>query len=643
MSFFLPLLYCLGLAGTTALLFRRRFEEALPLSLMAAALTVYVSGLFGRLLPGFLLTVGFAASLLPVGIVCIVRGRKRAMAERLLTPGAALFCVLYCILYVMNFDKGLVWWDEYSHWAPAVKELLRLDAFYCAPGTALQLHANYPPAIPLVEYIWCRLSGGFAEPFLYRALSTFSLSLFFPALRGLRFEKKRLSAWIGGACLLAVLLVGAEPLSQWFFSMICIDGTLGLLFAFLTVLPLFEPQPSAYKTCTLAVTVSFLVLAKNSAAVLALFALLFLAVEALHRLRDARHARTLAPPMAQTAADARGAVLRTAIALLVPAALYVSWRVTLARYGLTAVESSSTFRLFELPSILLGRGGESYQRETVQNFLRALVTTPLLTAPVSLNFVQLLCAFIALYLGLTRYVGQTFPRRSLRVLTVLVSLGALAYAVLLMVTYVFYFSPYEAVRLASYERYLCTYFTGMLAAGVMLFFAANAAQRRADGKRAAYALAALLLGLLLCTPEGLLMDLAPQITDRGVSARYADDAAAITGGTDETARVLIVSQGDLGMDGHVLSYLCLPRACDFVSVGAEKFDGDVWTAQDTPADFAARLAGYDAVYLYKLDDAFAADYGALFPADDPPENGRLYAVAPDGAGVRLTRLSPYPA
>ncbi|MEA4929886.1 MAG: hypothetical protein VB104_14575, partial [Candidatus Limiplasma sp.] len=83
MSFIIPLLFILGATGTATVLSRRRFEQLLPVVLMASALALYLSGLTGSLLPGRCAVIGWAC-LLPVCLLVYIL-KSRALVQEALT------------------------------------------------------------------------------------------------------------------------------------------------------------------------------------------------------------------------------------------------------------------------------------------------------------------------------------------------------------------------------------------------------------------------------------------------------------------------------------------------------------------------------------------------------------------------------
>ena len=111
MSFIIPLLFILGATGTAAVFSRRRFEQLLPVILMASALTLYLSGLTGSLLPGFWAVIGWAC-LFPVCLLFYVLKKKayfRDALNRFLTPGLGIFLLLYLAVFILDYRRGLTW------------------------------------------------------------------------------------------------------------------------------------------------------------------------------------------------------------------------------------------------------------------------------------------------------------------------------------------------------------------------------------------------------------------------------------------------------------------------------------------------------------------------------------------------------
>ena len=72
-------------------------------------------------------------------------------------------------------------WDEFMHWGPMVKEMIKHDTFYSIPEATLMIHKDYPPFYPLLGCLFCLFKNTmYAENRLYIAHFSFVFSLFMP-------------------------------------------------------------------------------------------------------------------------------------------------------------------------------------------------------------------------------------------------------------------------------------------------------------------------------------------------------------------------------------------------------------------------------------------------------------------------------
>ena len=188
MGFIIPLIYILGNVILVKRFFIKSFELILPLSLVLSTLLVYMIGLLTNISIGinFILIMGVGA----IGLELYDSIRSKSINMAFFSPSFVVFVFLYTIVYFMNLNRLFSAWDEFSHWGPMVKEMLRLDTYYTVPESTLFLHKNYPPIISLFETIWCYILGGYREGYLYRSLQLLSFSFFFPFLKFLELDRK---------------------------------------------------------------------------------------------------------------------------------------------------------------------------------------------------------------------------------------------------------------------------------------------------------------------------------------------------------------------------------------------------------------------------------------------------------------------
>ncbi len=145
----------------------------------------------------------------------------------------------------------------------------------------------------------------------------------------------------------------------------------------------------------------------------------------------------------------------------------LSWATLLTLNNMNALTGFWHTPTFHSIFLLITKQVEPYQKETARNLVNAVIHTQLTPLPFSMfGF----CIFFILIVGvLAIHFKSIYRFKRVMVIALLLATGAGLYEVVLMIMYVFSFSEYEAVRIASYSRYTLTYVTGMICFIMMLF------------------------------------------------------------------------------------------------------------------------------------------------------------------------------
>ena len=131
---FFPLLFFLCLNASAVFAFGKQFGRMLPLTMISAIFTLYASQLFlGSFSAGWAFLWGAAAASLPLGIRRLKTSGRDFVRDTLFSEGLAAFLIIFFAAAVLLYGKHFRDWDEYSHWGMMVKEMLRLNRFYCVP------------------------------------------------------------------------------------------------------------------------------------------------------------------------------------------------------------------------------------------------------------------------------------------------------------------------------------------------------------------------------------------------------------------------------------------------------------------------------------------------------------------------------
>ncbi|WP_291245167.1 hypothetical protein [Fournierella sp.] len=609
------------IALALAVQFGRRLEQTFAPALFIGILVMYLFGLAGSLLwsLGAVSLLGGAAG---VWLVVQAVRRKQLFVHRWLTPGAVVLVGMVFFIAWMQSGRLAIGNDEFSHWAYTVKVMVNHDQLGVWHSEEM-LFGEYPPALALLEYLFVRLTPGFTEGYLYRAMMLFQVSLLFPVLS--RFGWKRLGGALAGFA--GVFLLPLAFYGQ-FYSDLCVDGTLALLFAYLLYAWLSTRRLQGFVTLQLSLGTAVLVLTKESGVIFALAALAFVAWDGL------RLARAGGQP---------GAVRQCAVQLAFPAAALVlarlSWGIVVAMQGLTAGGSGNTL---ERLLALAGPWPEKWSL-TLSAFLEHLFL------PVKNESVLPLSPVAWLVLGITAVwaLRRVLPRLepSLRRLSLGLAAGFAVYSIGLLYLYFFQFSDYEATRVASLERYLGSW---LLAVVLLAAYLALGAWGRVEGKRLLGPGCVLAAALLVMpgTSAEIQRLVAPA---KGAALEQQQRAAYFTPESfpmewGENDKLYFVAEDTASYEVLCAHYSFYPQAIDSSAGYNFNTEGDwaAWANEVSAEQWAETLTdeGYTYVYLYQISPSFAGKYSELFADPTDIVGGALYAVQTAEDGVQLARVWP---
>ncbi|MDL2225389.1 hypothetical protein LJC20_04205 [Eubacteriales bacterium OttesenSCG-928-M02] len=629
MSFLFPFLFLCGFSATMVTITGKRFELVLPVSIMCAAIILFFSGLFGTLIPGYYV-VYLCAAAAPV-ILCVKKIMKRDIGSffaSFFTPGFVVFVIVYIFLFVFTYFKTFTVWDEFSHWGPMVKETLRLNQFYSVAESSLMVHKNYPPMVSLIQALWCKLAGGYREGYLYMSLQMTGLSLLFPVLMYVDW-KKNFGDFI--RLLLISIFIISVPLvillgGLSFYQSVYIDCLLALTFAYSLLTILLNKKITMFYVCNFSLSLTFLLLVKQIGLYFYVLAIMLFMINHWWLHRGKLHLKLLRGRNI-TFQSAIKPVAVIFVVVVLPYLTSALW--TLFLKGMGGQFNLSDMSITNFFQILFG-GGEAYQRTVLINFISAVITRPIVGRPIDLTYIQLCCVSIFVFMILERYGKTIFKKHQMTICNIIVTLGAIAYSFVMLLTYLFGFSEFEGTNLASFDRYLLTYWYAIFVLTFMLFlFITINRFKDKVGCGETYILAALIGMWVILYPTSYLWNI--MIPSRNeLAAELRSDVTFIEDNTVPDEGVFIVSQGTVGLEQFMFSYYLMPQKInnDYYSIGDDYFDDDVWTKDVTPEIWLEQIAGYEYVYFDKVDDNFISHCGMLFPEDANISEGQLYKITP---------------
>lgn len=633
-----------GLSLSGVSFFKLKNEYVIPITCMSMGVLLFLFGTAGFLRAGVYVLLALSAASVAISVwICARRGAWRETAGNLFTPAAVLFVAAYLIAGVINAGSLPSFGDEFSHWADIVKVMSRLDDFGTNPAS-LSLFQSYPPAMALFQYFFqvlyqlLSVPGGFSEWRLLFAYQVYIAALLAPFLSiGIAEDTSPVKRAITAVFRAIVILISLSlfDLSSIFHT-IYIDSFVGIAAAtaFVHSIAWQEKECSVYRDLVVFLTCFTLVLSKDVGLLFAIFAVILNAVTHI------RVRRSAAPDGVKPRFDRRELCfwLLSAVCIAVPKLL---WKLNIQLDHAT-VMFSAPYDFGVLISVFAGND-TSYRAQVFANYFSELIHGGIRIGDLSMSYVLVLTTLLACVFFMTMYVqkglsmlenAQKKPSNSyFTVITVLF----FVYILGLAATYMFKFSEYEALRLASMSRYI-----GILVACLWLFLVLSYLCAAAAMDCDAVHIIVFATLIFYCSSLSTLRSyFSTEYVHSSILSRLTYDSAAqdIRNAIgDRDANIYFIVQGGNGSQNYIMKYELRPYQTVNMSswsIGEEPFyDGDIWTQIIAPEDWEASvLDGYDYVYLFYVNDYFRETYSDFFCGDI--EEQALYAVDKSAGVCRI--------
>ena len=640
----MPLLAVLSILGWAALVCSVTAAD-LSLCIFATVSGVagllYIAGLAGQLSVAAhaLFYLGLAAGAATAVTAAMGRG-NRNLWRAFLAPGPALFIVGSAAVWLCYNAHTFAWWDEFSHWGSAAKELALTNALR-TNGSSLA-YQDYPPGSALFYYFFFangRFDEGVAS-FAHFVLLCAPLAILF---RGLRWRQAH---WVGATLLFALLMFSAREYS---FLITCVDILIGVYFA-MTLVAYLTSEAKATTALLIMPGLFLLPLIKKAGLFFAAVCVAVICVDAVMRFALNRRRGGMragpgsgaagAAPKGRRRLGAAAAAFVWGLAVASPFAAEYSWRhwvdenhlertFTLReghsyRSAFRALLGDAAGRERQITSAFVERFRQYplgspdttvYAQAAALTRLGGPVVPRLATEGVTLLFF----GFLGASLWLTEAKGQARARLVAAAVVIVISYGL--YLVGMLANYLFAFTEYEGLHVSHFDRYAWTYL-----AGVALVAWAFIAQRGGTEsspvtanrmrKAAAFALSVGLAAYLYCFENTWALVVPPVQGPGDVSFRETlrPELENVRRNTPADSSVYIVYRGTNGIHHWVIAYEIMPRHFNNKNAPLDVvFRNDNKGRGPVTADQAARIVrGYSYVFVAYAGEEFWTLYGRLF-------------------------------
>ncbi len=591
---------------------RWRFEQALPVAMIAAMLGMYIGGLAG--LRGAAAMLLLAAALAGLLTAALAVQNRRADWRTLITPGFAAFTLVFGWVWLAQTGRCPIEWDDFSHWALVVKNMgTDIGGTFGNAVAATTLFRDYPPGLALLQWL------AVGQPdMLYRVNSLFLLAMVWPVFARVSWRR-----WYLALPLTVICLVLPATLFHTPYTSVYADPALGMLLGYV-LYAYWDAPEGGVPWGVLAAASAALTLVKPIGVALAALAWLWMALQKKSWRGQSGWRRAL-----------------PVWPLLAALVTFASWRAYCHALAVPAMWQTDGITPAALRDLLLRRA-PAYRYDVIVYFAREFLLGRLLGGTLRVS-PAILWLMLSGMVALWAHGQDRARRREINRAWLLLSAAFAIYAGALLLLYVFVFSPVEAVNLASMDRYIGALIMGATA---WLVCAVCRDLRRVQWRRAVPTV------LLLCALLAALADpvaLRKGLIDPRAQIRFSRQALVpfdrakatvqFSGADEAQARVYVVAQGSVGYEYFQARYMFTP-----IHVNPNDHSWALPLEAGAPARWAEALrdGGYTHIYLHAIGDdgAWTAVYAPLFADPANIRAGETYVIDWQAGKPKLTRLQP---
>ena len=633
MTFLIVLAVLVAAAFSLSYLIRSSLLISLPTALFGITAVLYLFAVSNMLLVGFWVVLAGVATATVVSLALLIKDKELvAHLKSILTPGLAIFFSLALFSFLLTRGMQLSNWDEFSHWGTIVKATFLFDAV--GPYNPVELgFRSYPPSLSLFEYFVTKLGGSWLEGNIFWAYQLVIWSLFTPFFAQLTWRR-----W--GQILTVVPLVFIAPLA--FFNSLnvtLIDPLLGMLFGYALAIAYVGNILQWRLALHVGLAIFMLTLAKDAGTFMASLVVVLYVVRLLA-------AKKLNP---EEWSWKRFAILGS-IPIISLVASSQSWAALVSARVETPV-FQNPIDIGAFFGALRGHG-PAYWQEVLTTFGFGVSNYPINTdgalAIPQLQLIVIFAIVLATFEWLvSKRMGRGFGLASLGTVTI----GAVVYTYGLLVLYLFRFGEYEAVRLASYERYLGTYWAGiaLFVALVAIWLVAGSSSSqtvkgaKTEGTAELVVAGVVLISLFALSPVQKLSEFfaSPNAYSSQVRAQFEPVLEqARAAGIEPGDKVWIIAQHTTGFEYWVLRYELMENETnsDSWSLGTKADENDVWTVEKSAPEWGDDLKDFDYVLVYRATESLVNDFSELFADPSELQDSTVFSGTEAIDSTGLTRV-----
>lgn len=634
------------------IIYNRKWEETVGISLIITVFCLYVFGLFEHLNEGVMAV--YVLSIISLLVAMYLFMKKQMSLKGLLSPGIVVYGVLFAVILLNCNDIWLAKWDEYSHWGLAVKDMFYYDAFAKHYNTTVML-PRYLPFSTLIEYFFVRANGMFSQELIYVAYQTTLLSVLIIICNVAKNTWKY--------CVLAVVVIVTLPVMFFpdVYNCIYVDPLLAIFSAYVLIC-YYSEEMSLFNLLRIIGGLFALTTTKDMGMVIAGLITMIILFD---RIRSIIQNRRL---------NRKELILPCVLAGWVLISFF-SWQVYLSIPAPVSGEDvivdadleteqqiesnihsgaiSASGITIEGVKALLSGSADSYKYQSVKNFLVMMFDEETFKfGSIGLSFIDLQMLLLLVTFILSYKENESEEKYKLLSFGKYSCIAGLLYSIVLEIMYLFAFSKNEALFLSSHDRYLASWMCGVIFVLLYLFMLQVKKGKWENKRIGQFATPILLAVIIMCFPMTNLIvtNRDTEVTEemiygnnqieemlRSISKRGEKIYFICNNGDGysyyifkNTSCPLLVSSGDWDIYSSEDAY---KKQMKIMEENGEEYKGSKRVL--SCEEWGKQLNDCQYVFLYHPAETFGEMYGSMFKEPETIEDGTFYRVENTNNGIEL--------
>lgn len=574
----LPVLFFITINSAISLILKKGFGKCLPLTLIASTFIVFLSQIIFKT---FIIGLYLLLALFVLSIFVIYKNKQNK--QYIFTNGFYVFICICLIFLFIDFGRHFFWDDEVGFWGKMVKEMFRLDRFYYLDESTLRGHNDYPPFMPLFEFIWCKLSLGYSECNCTYALHIFEFSLLVPTIFDSYFENKKILEKIIIDLLLTLGFVGIVVYldASDVFNTIYIDTPIAMQFAYCIYLIYSKQIENTFGTICFVLSMAMMIMTKQVALAFCLLAIFYYII---CNYKDIKNKNVLI-----------GLVLGIAL----PICAYFGWNLLIKPYDIV---KQFDFSKISAAGLLQALNANNYQTETIKLYVNALFKNSIYSIPLPITFISSLLVEILLL----EIIKRKTNKENISQFEITCVLGTIGYALLMFILYVFCYPEREALSLICYDRYMSSYIAAIVLSIVIIAINILSEKINSFDIKKSFIICLIVLAIF---DANKLLNFVPQVVLGNRFAKFEQLAINIDNKVEKGSKIFVVYNHD-DVDDYpaFMSYY----SDNYYTKRNMDLCGEDYSDTSKYNQTISNLSEYDYIYVANTTESFENYFAFMF-------------------------------